>query len=134
MQRNGADPLVAIFYLLTLDFFEPVQLHLKPPDLGIQVLRAGRRVGELRASLGIKQTRCLLLQLFLPHATCAVGCTPNSWLISFTALMPRIASSATSALKSPLKFFRLVSLITRPSSQQVTTLILKRCYFSTSKP
>lgn len=38
-QRQGlddADPLLAVFYWLIPDFFEPVQFHLQPPDLGIQ--------------------------------------------------------------------------------------------------
>lgn len=49
--------------------------------------------------------------------------TPNSWPIWFTVLMPRIASSATLALNSPVKFLRFVSLISCSLLQQVTTLI-----------
>ena len=63
-QRQGfgdADPVLTLKLLADPGlFFEPIQFHLQPPDLGIQTLRTGRRIGRLRAALGIKQAGCLL--------------------------------------------------------------------------
>jgi hypothetical protein len=51
-----------------------------------------------------------------------VGCTPNSWAISFTVFTPRIASKATFALNSPLNTLRFFSLTTDSSFPPVTIL------------
>ena len=56
------------------------------------------------------------------HSPTCVGCTPSSWAISFTVLIPRTASSATLALYWPLKFLRFRSLTTCSFLSQATIL------------
>jgi hypothetical protein len=60
--RLGADPGL---------FFQPVQVHLQPPDLGIEPVRAGGRVGGPDPALDLEQARRLFPQLPLPLAPLA---------------------------------------------------------------
>src|SRR5450759_5271511 len=120
---DGTDPLPAIFYWLIPDFFfsqsnsifnRPISEYRRS-ELADGSAGFGPRLASNRLDA------CSCSSFF--HILTCVGCTPNSWPISFTVLMPRIASSATLALNSPVKFLRFVSLITCSFLQQATILM-----------
>src|SRR5674476_231485 len=109
---GGADPLLANFYRLIPDFFlsQSNSIFKRPIS---EYSRSGVADGSagFRPRLASNRLPACSCSSFFHKPTC-VGCTPNSWPISFTVLMPRIASRATLALNSPLKFLRFVSLTT----------------------
>src|SRR3989338_7248504 len=120
---DGADPLLAVFYWLIPDFFlsQSSSIFSRPIS---EYSRSGLAEGSAGFGPRLVSNRldaCACSSFF--HMPTCVGCTPYSWPISFTVLMPRIASRATLALNSPVKFLRFVSLITCSFLQQATILI-----------